>query len=148
MELVANLKRVPNEIFIHIWSYTYSPQPANLLEDIRDYPISLEYVLYFYQERYDFINDYMYWIIHDIFGYISFFSYDSDETLYTSFWKRAIQCSNMDIDTLSDYIYRLEQNKIETQVRLLWAMLYPSERVDYLDSIETFIEDEEEDYDF
>jgi len=167
MELVENLKKLPKEIFIKIWSYTYSIQPANLLEDIRDYPISLEYILYYYEDWFYEMYEYKYWIIHDIFGYIAgyiagnitgyiagniaSFSNDSVDNLYTSFWKRAIQCSNMDIDTLSKYIYRLEHNKIDTQVRLLWGMMYPSERISFIDSIDTFIEEDEEyeeDYDF
>ena len=153
MELVLNLKRLPKEIFLYIWSYTYSSQSPILLADIRDYQSSLDYIQYYYYEKYmeNGYDEYLYWMVHDMFGYIAFFSYDKDRDLYNAFWRRAIQCSNMTLDKLSEYIYRLESNKIDTQIRLLWAMLYPEERTEFIDAIECFQlneEAEEDDFDF
>ena len=75
MELAQNLKRLPQELVLQIWSYTYSPQSPILLADIRDYLQSLDYIQCYYLDKYidSGYNEYMYWIIHDIFGYISFF---------------------------------------------------------------------------
>jgi hypothetical protein len=153
MELVPNLKRLPKEIFLYIWSYTYSSQSPILLADIRDYQSSLDYIQYYYYEKYmeNGYDEYLYWMVHDMFGYIAFFSYDKDRDLYNAFWRRAIQCSNMTLDKLSEYIYRLESNKIDTQIRLLWAMLYPEERAEFIDAVECFQlneEAEEDDFDF
>ena len=152
MKLVPILKRLPNELFIKIWSYTYSPQSPGLLADIRDYQTSLDFIQYYYFEKYfeNGYDDYLYWMIHDIFGYIAFFSYDHDRNLYNAFWRRAIQCSNMTLDKLSEYIYRLESNRIDTQIRLLWGLLYPAERADFIDAVECFSseDEEEEDEDF
>jgi len=150
MELIPNLRRLPNELVLYIWSYTYSPQSPVLLADIRDYPSSLDFIQYWYFEKYfeNGYNEYLYWMIHDMFGYIAFFQYDQDRNCYNAFWRRAIQCSTMPLDKLSDYIYRLESNKIDTQIRLLWALLYPAERADFIDAVECFSsEDEEEDFD-
>lgn len=146
MELVPNLKRLPKDIFLYIWSYTYSPQSSVLLEDIRDYQSSLDYIQYYYFEKYfeNGYDEYLYWMIHDMFGYIAFFQYHQDRNFYNGFWRRAIQCSNMTLDKLSEYIYRLENNKIDTQIRLLWALLYPEERADFIDAVESFSSDDEE----
>jgi hypothetical protein len=154
MELISNLRRLPKELVIQIWSYTYSPQSPILLADIRDYLRSLDYIQYYYFDKYmeNGFDEYLYWMVHDIFGYIAFFSYDEDRSLYNTFWRRAIQCSQLTLDKLSEYIYRLEHNSVDTQIRLLWGLLYPEERADYIDSIEYFDnevdEEGEEDFDF
>ena len=75
MELVPNLRRLPNELVLYIWSYTYSLQSPILLADIRDYLRSLEYMQTYYLDKYmeNGFDEYMYWMLHDMFGYIIFF---------------------------------------------------------------------------
>jgi hypothetical protein len=89
-------------------------------------------------------NEYMYWLVNNIFGYIVFFSYGEDRNFYNEFWRRSFQCNKIPLNNVSDYIYRLENNKIDTQIRILWAMLYPEERAEFIDSIEYFIINGEE----
>lgn len=150
MELVKNLKRLPIEIVNKIWGYTYSPQPVVLMEDIRDYIESLDYICYYYFEKFSYEDsDYQYRLVYDMFCYISYFSSVSFHS-YNDFWMRSIYCKNMDPDQLSEYIYRLEHNNIDAQIRLLWGLFYPKERAEFIDTIEYFIvsdSDDEDDYD-
>lgn len=151
MELVSNLRRLPNDIVLKIWSYSYSPQPCALMEDIRDYGNTLEYMRLYYYEKYQ--TDELDRIIYDLFNYISFFSFSEDRSYYVDFWRRNIYCRSMSEESINYYINRMENNVGETQIRLLWGMLYPVEREDFIDAIETFVTDDEgdideEDYDY
>lgn len=150
MELIPNLRRLPQELVLKIWSYTYSQQSPELLADIRDYLTSLDFIHCYYYDRYMEMGytEYKYWLVNNIFGYIVFFSYEEDRSFYNEFWRRSFQCRQIPLENLSDYIYRLENNKIETQIRLLWALLYPEERAEFIDSVEYFIINDEEEDDF
>uniref|UniRef100_A0A6C0HYZ9 Uncharacterized protein n=1 Tax=viral metagenome TaxID=1070528 RepID=A0A6C0HYZ9_9ZZZZ len=165
MSLIHNLLHLPNELVLKIWSYTYSPQPSNLLEDIRDYSSSFDVICYYYFTKLmeDYGNDFLFhtyinWAIHDIVDYISFFKNDYEiilnETDY-SVWRRCFQCKNMNTLELEGFIYKFEKGSLDnTKLRFLWGLLQPNERKEFIEDYEEFLfddeeeEDEEEDFDY
>jgi len=142
--LLSKIKNLPDDIKSHIIKYTYSPQPAELLEDIRDFHSSSKY-----------INDYIimdqFWIVGDIFAYITSIMYSTNFTHYYKFWRRLFLLQNFINDKIDHYVYFLETKPIQTQFNILWGLLTKDERFDVIyfqDEITDFSEHEEEDYDY
>ena len=163
---------LPNEIQQQIISYTYCPKPRELLADIRNYFESFN-ILYDYVEHLEFIGRHYFItpedeVHNEMLNYIFYNLYDGHmETIGNLFWKRSIiysQISNrnplLSVNQICHHLLeKLYLFPIDSQIRILWGLLVPDERSEFLqlysteylleeDTDEEDDEEEEEDFDF
>ena len=153
-----NIQILPIDIQNHILSYTYSPQPQTLLEDIQNYSQTKQY-LYEIIEETETQNAYYFTsakdeIHNELCNFIYYYLYEgSNEFLNIYFWSRNIMYKKITIDFITKIIMdKLCDYSIDSQINILWGLLNPAERNTFLDLYITeyseFFEEEEEDYDF
>ena len=154
-----NIRNLPQEIQNIIISYTYSPQPQNLIKDIQNYSETKEY-LYEIIEETETRNDYYFTsakdeVHNEICNFIYYYLYDgSNEFIHLYFCQRFFMYKNISDKSISrNIIDKLCDYPINSQINILWGMLIPEERNSFLDLYiteysELFEEEEEEDYDF
>jgi hypothetical protein len=135
------IHNLPNEVQHHILSYTYCPKPTDLLIDIRN-NVETYNVLYDYVDHLEFIGRHYFITAEDevhneILNFIFYNLYDGRmETVGNLFWKRSpafFQISkrrpHLSIDKICHRLLeRLYIYPINTQIRILWGLLFPHER--------------------
>ena len=154
--LQKRIQRLPTDIQNIIISYTYSPQQENLLEDIRNYKETKDY-LYEIIDEVESIQTYYLTsakdeIHNELCNFIYYYLCDgSIEMINIYFWRRYFmykyitdqKISHIVIDLISYY-------PIDCQINILWGFLIPEERNTFLDLYTTeyaelFEEEEEQD---
>jgi hypothetical protein len=159
--LQQNIQHLPIELQHHILSYTYSPQPKHLLEDIQNYSETKEY-LYEIIEEVDTRNAYYFItakdeIHNELCNFIYYYLCDGTlEMVHAYFWRRYIIYGLNTDKFISHIIFgTIYIYPIDYKINFIWALLLPEERYAFLDFYsneyaELFEEDEEdeEDYDY
>jgi len=137
VELTTNWNKLPAELHRHILSYTYSPQPKYLLEDIRNYHATLRIVKDMYNNSGTSENDDEAdnWIINDMYGWLN----NDTPTMngYVDNFIRTIHrypYYHLFDKNIDNIIYILGKNPANNEIRILWGLLTPTER-------QTFISD-------
>jgi hypothetical protein len=154
MDLQKNIQNLPTDIQNIIISYTYSPQKPCLLEDIITYKQSLEVLIDFIDEL-EIQNNYYFVSAKDqthneILNYLFYYICDdSMNSVINIFWKRYFMYENMHNKTVSYLLFRtFYQRTIDSQIRIIWGLLIPEERYDFLDCYSRDLYEDEEEYDF
>ena len=155
-----NIQNLPKEIQNIIISYTYSPQPKILLEDIVNYSETKEY-LYEIIEEVESQNAYYFTSAKDelhneLCNFIYYFLCDSTYEMVDSyFWRRYFMYGINNYENMSQIIIdKLSIYPIDSQINIIWGLLVKEERYAFLDFYCSELQDEydeeqvEEDYDF
>ena len=154
-----NVHSLPNEIQYIILSYTYSPQPTNLLQDIRDFSETID-ILYDYMDEPEHHDNQVLVSAEDdlhneLYIYIHYYLCDGSlEMVIERFWRRYFMFCSMPSERIPKYqLVNFVYYPLTMQMRFIWGLLLPSERNEFLDFYEEdfFIDEEEEaeeDYDF
>lgn len=136
-ELLALL---PTEMIFIIIGYTYQPQNKVLLEDIIDYHKSKLNIHKIYNKIYSLFFEFepnadLNWLINDIFGYAN--DYNATMNGYIDkFYKILFRNFSLKTKTqVHQYIFVLENKAVNTQINILWGLLYPKERNEILTKV-------------
>ena len=109
--MIQYMKQLPMDIIMKIFSYYYSPQPKELMRDIRNYTKTFNEISYIY---------FTYWIENLPFPMIIHSTHDK-QWLYKDLM-----------------VYQKRGNLKETnipfkiQVRIIWAILTPQQRTEFV----------------
>lgn len=129
--IMQNIQHLSKDVKEHILSYTYSPQPSDLLSDIRDYTYSLDYIKKVYFSR---------WLLDDIFEYVN----EIFILNYYDFWRRLFVFRNITEEAINNHLLKsFYQKYMQTQINILWGLLTPLERSNII-YLYFQIEDEDE----
>lgn len=114
-EFMTKIAHLPLDVVLHILSYTYRPQPADLLVDIRDFvPTKAEAAAYFYQTFIVGWNDIepedKHWFANELYCYIR-------QSRFR--W-------------ICAHVKQLYGRTVDAQINVLWGMMAPSERHAFL----------------
>jgi len=133
MDIDKRIQKLPTELVKHILSYSYSPQPRYLLNDITTYLEQRDTLYKMYYKMW--IQDWgepepedKAWLANDIIRYINdyeatFFSYT--DKFFEIFFRNPMLKN--DVSVLK-YFKSLDRYYIETQVNILLGLLLPLER--------------------
>ncbi|MBM10157.1 MAG: hypothetical protein CMF69_11390 [Magnetovibrio sp.] len=137
------IQKLPEDIMKYIIPYTYSPQPAHLLKDIRNYVSTRQLIKDIYynnwikkwgEEQQEDQN----WLINDLFGFgnngmPTMISYIDD---FRNLWFRNPQINiNDDFDR---FIIAFNKKQVSTQINMFWGIMTMSERKEFIN--ETLIQ--------
>jgi hypothetical protein len=137
-------RKLPSEIFDIILSYSYSPQPRELMEDIRHYYKSRNIIFRLYLQKYSryliererpyyyYLKETNYWLIHDIFVYSTnnnILLEDYDSKVFT-IWKRNPFLNTE--DKIIHFVYFLDLFPKSRQINLFWGIFTIEERDEFM----------------
>jgi len=131
------IQKLPSDIKNHIIPYTYSIQSKELRQDIKSYFLTKLIVSkIYYGIWFDDVDEESdkCWLINDLFA----FANDYNPTIFgyvDSFYNilsRNIMLKNNN-ENIITYIVKLENEKIEKQINILWGLFTPEERSDFID---------------
>jgi hypothetical protein len=154
-----NIQNLPQELQNHIISYTYSPQPKFLLEDIQNFTETKEY-LYEIIDEMEYQNNFYFISAKDdlhneLCNFIYYYLCDGTlEMIHTYFWRRYFMYGiNISQNMSQIIIDKLSIYPIDSQINIIWGLLVKEERYSFLDFYTSEYEEDqydavEEDYDF
>ena len=123
-----NLRNLPDDIIRLIIPYTYETQDKSLLQDIRHYVESRQKTLENYKKEFPEQNDAEDWFINNIFLY-SNLEQASMHGYVDNFYNIFHRNPNLKTRTqVLDYVRRLEEKPVESQINIFWALLTCVER--------------------
>jgi hypothetical protein len=146
--MITFIQKLPQDIMYHIIPYTYQLQPNVIMNDIKNYKETKELIVSLYY-NYWIVNfeeaepEDKYWLINDLVllinndqatmnGYV--------ENFYNIF--RRNQCLQS-CESINNYVSNLETKPVTTQINIIWSLLTPKERTEFLvsfqESIQIFI---------
>jgi len=139
MNIQKRVQNLPNEIQYIILSYTYSPQPKYLLEDMQNYFETREYLyeiidevesqkLYYFTSAKDEIHN-------EICNFIYYYLCDGTMEMISKYiWRRYIMYKLFTNKHISELLTeRIYNYTIDSQIRIFWGILLPNERNKFLD---------------
>jgi hypothetical protein len=130
------LTNFPEDIILHIISYTYSFQNKQLLEDIRNFYETKTIITNFYYDIWSFSSNDPYisqinaneWLINDVLSYMNDHKasmYGYVKAFYNIFRRYPFL---QKIKIINKYMSAFEQKNAKTQFNIVWGLLYPYER--------------------
>ena len=136
-ELEENWKKLPQELHRHVLSYTYSPQPKDLLDDIRNFHTSLHVIKEIYRcnktifagedNAPTWVED---WIINDLYGWLN-----DDMAVMHGFREKFLHLiqrnpyySLFTRFTTEEIILLLGMKSGKSELRIFWGLLNPNQR--------------------
>ena len=132
------LYKLPLVIVRYIMKYTYMPQSPRLLEDIRNYHeskksvCSLYYNLFIVQMN-EMPLKYKTWLVNDLISHMNYHQPTTNGYIY-SFYYNFFRKYGMDTPEKVDRFLEIMENKTpESQINILWSLMYPLERKNYID---------------
>ena len=137
------ISKLPENIKLHILSYTYLPQPKSLLLDIKSYlsTHSMIHKYYYYEIRAWPINSdeesKLNWLFYNLLlhsnnnipvrnGYVDYFYF----ILYRHYMLQ--NKSRQDVDIV---VSRMNNKNITTRINILWGLYKPLERIQFITNI-------------
>lgn len=129
---------IPYNIILHIFSYTYHPQPAKLLHDIQDYYTTKEKLIKEYNKKWMEENidlnlnleiPIQAYIINDFAKYVLFTQQSYSYSFYHVFCRHYMINSKKDVVR---YMRWLDTIPLDTQINIYWGMLQPDERDEFV----------------
>ena len=125
------MQLLPEDIVRKIISYSYLPQPKELLEDIRDFSSTLNKVGNVYYNRWvidegESEPEDRNWLANDIIRYIT---HDNDRIAWL--FQSKILCRQLLINTLIEsqrHVYMFDKMSAEHELRRYWGLMIPKER--------------------
>lgn len=133
-DIITSIRKLPEEIRIHILSYSMTPQPDFLCQDIRNFYSTLNHLYDIYYKIYivDFHEDEpedKIWIINDLLGYMNGY-YPMNQGFVERFYqiiRRSFTYNN--VTTVQQFIRYLNTNHdIFRQIHIIWGLLHAEER--------------------
>lgn len=135
------IRKLPDEVISIIISYSYTPQPKSLMDDIRNFKESKIHLL---ERYYDYWTvrmqsldpeEYTYWLINDLFSYAnhahpSIFGYV--ETFYNIFRRNVFLFTKAQVD---HYVNLLEKKEVISQINILLGLFTVNERKNMISNI-------------
>ena len=134
--------KLPENIKLHILSYSYSPQPKLLLADIKSYFYTYAVIYNYYYEIYNWtmIEDKesnLTWLLYDLLlysnhnfpirnGYVDYF--------YTMMY-RHYMLQNKSKNIIDKVISKMHNKGVNTRINILWGLYTPDERIQFLCNI-------------
>ena len=148
--ILKMLNIFPQEIILHIRSYTYSFQNKQLLEDIINFYETKLLVTEYYKTIWVFAlseqnaiafnpDD---WLINDVMSYMNDYKasmYGYVKAFYNIF--RRFPFVQKKIKIINKYISAFEKKDSKTQFNIVWGLLYPYERNIFCEEITRNITD-------
>ena len=134
--MIDIIKRLPEDIIQKIISYSYSPQPKDLLEDIRDYSHTLNFVGNIYHHRWiieegESEPEDRNWLANDIIRYISRDDIRGAWLCQDLILRRLFLIN--DLLQSQRYGYVLDKMSAEQELRRYWGLMLPKERHEMID---------------
>ena len=140
-ELEENWKKLPQELHRHVLSYTYSPQPKDLLDDIRNFHASLYVIKEIYRcnkmifagddDASTWVED---WIINDLYGWLN-----DDMPVMHGFREKFLHLiqrnpyySLFTRFTTEEIILLLGMKSGKSELRIFWGLLNPNQRQKFI----------------
>jgi len=114
------MEKLPLHIVHHILSYSYNVQSKELLSDIRNYYITKQ--LLFESQPLTFIID-------DLHYFINWFQEDYISSYYATFFRHYMIFS---IASVLQYIHVMQCFPLQTQINIIWGLMRPAERNEFL----------------
>jgi len=162
--MIRNIHRLPEEVRMHIMSYSMNPQPLFLCHDIHNFHYTLNslYDLYYRIYIVDFHENEpedKFWIVNDLLGYMNGY-YPMNSGFVERFYeiiRRSFRNNN--VSTAQQFIKYLNSNSnVFRQIHIIWGLLTVDERNYFIENafkpgIDDPIglldeEEEEEDWDY
>lgn len=139
-----HIRKLPQEIVDYIIPFTYQLQNISLLEDIKNFNETKELILDLYYNYWivhleEIEHEDKYWIINDLFAFFNNYEatmYGYTEKFYNIFRRNQSLQSN---ETINNYVSLLEDKQVDSQINILWALLTPKERVEFVLSFKEYI---------
>ena len=137
------VRRFPWVIQLIILSYTYQPQPKNLLKDIVHYKKSQYILLNVYDMYWSYYeldsNEYKQWLLNDLLSYAN----NHKATIYGYVYKFYTIFNRIatleTYESIVTYIHRLGKKEIDTQINIVLGLFNMYEREDFVkDSLSTY----------
>ncbi len=136
-ESEENLKKLPQQLRRHVLSYTYSPWPKDLLDDIRNFHTSLHVIKEIYRcnktifagedNAPTWVED---WIINDLYGWLN-----DDMAVRHGFREKFLHLiqrhpyySLFTRFTTEEIILLLGMKSGKSELRIFWGLLNPNQR--------------------
>jgi hypothetical protein len=130
------LTNFPEDIILHIISYTYNLQNKKLLEDIKNFHDTKRQITQFYCDAWSFSSNDPYiaqinaseWLINDVFSYMNDHRasmYGFVKPFYNIFRRHPFLKKTKAIDK---YFNALEKKSAIIQFNIVWGLLLPEER--------------------
>jgi len=146
--MITFIQKLPQDIIGNIIPYTYQLQPNVIMNDIKNYKETKELIVSLYynywivnfeeaepEDKYWLINDLVLFINNDqatMYGYV--------ENFYNIFRRNQYLQS---CESINNYVSNLETKPVTTQINIIWSLLTPKERTEFLvsfqESIQNFI---------
>lgn len=134
MNIIKRLLYVePNIVNFHVLPYTYKPQPAMLMQDIRNYRETLQLIRNIYRNYWIIIHkekepEDQHWLINDLFGFANR-GVPTGHAYIDSFRNIWFRKYSLHInDEFDRFIHLYEKKPVNTQINMFWAMLTHYER--------------------
>jgi hypothetical protein len=120
------LHKLPVHIVHHILSYSYNVQSKKLLSDIKNYYATKQ--LLFESQPHTFI-------LHDLHYFINWFQADYVYSYYSTFLRHYMISS---IASVLQYIDMMQRFPLQTQINIIWGLMRPDERNEFLSITMTY----------
>ena len=139
-----HIRKLPQEIIDYIIPFTYQLQNISLLEDIKNFNETKELILDLYYNYWivyfnEEVHEDKYWLINDLIAFFNNYEatmYGYTEKFYNIFRRNQSLQSN---ETINNYVSLLEDKQVDSQINILWALLTPKERVEFVLSFKEYI---------
>ena len=129
--LTHSLMMLPKELINTIISYTLSPQPPELLNDVRSCVKTTNVIYDYYNKMYPISReDAKEWISNDIYRFLNndIPTIHGLQELYLSVFRRWYMNTSKDLDTMRTYITRIDVDMFPNDIKVSIGLLTPYER--------------------
>ena len=137
------IQKLPEDVMRYIIPYTYVVQPKELLEDIRSYYVTLKKAKDIYKRYWNVKeenecnccgvpNEDIDWLINDIFGFMN----EDVATMiafvpkFCDLWLRCLRLYSY--EQVLEYMKVFEKKSSITQVNMIWGLMKPNERMEFV----------------
>jgi len=134
------IRRLPQDIINIIISYTYTPQPVEIIKDIHSYFESKKIIKNIFYDRFQHLFLYekdadFNWLVSDIICFMnqnraSYYKYV--DQLYNIF-RRIYRLKDMDDSTLKKIVNKSQRKNVHYQFHIYWGLLTPNERDSFIE---------------
>jgi hypothetical protein len=128
---------LPTDIKLHILSFSYRPQPNDLLDDIKSYNSINRANVYYYQFWIVNFEEPMWedrnWLINDLTIFLNdgFNQFNSNQEYYKRF-RRLFRLKYHSDDELDRFFDNLWYYPINYQINTVWGLMTVNERIQFL----------------
>jgi hypothetical protein len=131
------MTKLPKEVIKIIISFSYNFQKPELLEDIQSFhrdrkKASQLYFKIFIIDRFEIEPEDKNWFANNLVGFMNNplpTMYGYTETYYNYFFRNPFLTSK---EAVKKYNLNLEKKEITTQINILFGLLLPSERIEFI----------------